>query len=586
MFFKRVAGALFLTGVAHLSQLRRQPLHVPLGFGRNIDIARRLGGIELIEASQTVDGGGLFTRDPSRIGAVGRFGSEIGPGALGEDQQVIFRAPVGGQVAVDIVVFLRLLRRRQQTGGRPLGDLRLQGVDIALPKHMSCLGAGLESALQHEHHHHRHHTDPLHGDGIGEAVGRFAHFFEQLTEEDQARHVDSRKRHRDDIDALVGAVVYAERIEQPRHKDAGKQLARLALAKHIGGDAHEHERQHDGVVGVAVQLGQEQHFGIHHDRRRDEYIHRAVGAPFAVEQHDERHRAVAVDSVFEMWLEVENGFEIQLHTAAKAAGAVLGVGEHVAELLKESADADTRQGEQQERNAQCGGSQREEQEGAQTEKVAVQRRAAALAEQQVRRHAQRIEQIDRQQKRTAEHSACKAQTAENDPQLFLIVGGRQQHTGKQHQLNAHGVVAERHDVVGRVEVIERTGDHGENAVFAQAAVEQHGRAAVHDDIENARRQNNAVGGACKKRIDRRERQQQNGRHLREVPFVPEQCVAHEQAMGDRLIKRLVVAAEAVAQLPERENQSAEQQRDKQHILPLLFVVACALLLDKDFYFFI
>ena len=301
MLFKRIAGALSLTGVAHFFQLRHQPLHVPFGFGGNIDVARRFVGIDLIVAPQTVDGGGLFARKPRRIGAVGHFGGEICPGALGENEQVVLlHAPVGGQIAVDLVVFLRLLRRRQQTGGRTLGDLRLQGVDASFPKHMACLGADLERALHHEHCHHRYQTDPLHGDGVGEAVGRFAHLTQELTEEEQACHVDSRKCHRNDINALVGAVVYAERVEDPAHKDSGKQLARLVLTEHIGGDAHEHKRQHDGVVGVAVQLGQEQHFGIHHDRRRDKHIHSAVGAPFAVEQHDKRHRAVAVDRIFEM----------------------------------------------------------------------------------------------------------------------------------------------------------------------------------------------------------------------------------------------------------------------------------------------
>ena len=265
---------------------------------------------------------------------------------------------------------------------------------------------------------------------------------------------------------------------------------------------------------------------------------------------------------------------------------MLGVGKHVAEVLKESADADARQCEQQERGAYGSGSKCEEKERARAEKLAVQRGVAALAEQAVRSHAQGIQQINPKQKRTAEHRAAKAQTAEDHPQLFLVVGGRQQHSGKQHQLNAHGVIVERHDVVGRVEVIERTGDHGENAVFAQPAVEQHGRGAVYDDIENARRQNDAVGGTGKEGIDSRERQQQEGRHQREVPFVLEQRVAHQQAVGDRLIKRLVVAAKAVAHLPDRKEHAAEQQRREQNVLPFLFVVTCALCLHKFFYFLI
>ena len=109
--------------------------------------------------------------------------------------------------------------------------------------------------------------------------------------------------------------------------------------------------------------------------------------------------------------------------------------------------------------------------------------------------ADAVNQIAYNQIRVAEHGSRECQTAEDRQQFFRVIGGCQQYSGDEQKLNSHCVVAERHDIVGRVDKVEHAAENADDSVLSQSGVNEYRRACVENKIEHSRGDHDAVRGA-------------------------------------------------------------------------------------------
>ena len=177
------------------------------------------------------------------------------------------------------------------------------------------------------------------------------------------------------------------------------------------------------------------------------------------------------------------------------------------------------------------------------------------------KHDQRKQQIQDQQRDTAEHSARQRQTGQKILEALVRFSSYGQDTGDEEEHDPHGVVAKGHHPKGSEHHKDQGGSHcAQPGNRAEAEIEQQRRQTPNGGEQPAEMQQDAFRPAEKQQMQPHKRRQHQKRSLGQMPLLCQKSIAQAEAIRNGEVKSLVLIGTAVAALPEQK--SPDSKKDK------------------------